>query len=252
MVNDTDDTQSKEQPREQFKEEQQPKEQQPKEEQQPKDQSREPAGDESPEQGRNPGDIRGEMDTETALNEMEQAEPRDEEQSEESGDSESWGEYGDLSLEQALERLAEAEDAVARHQEDVLRFKADMQNVRRRAEQDVERAHKYGLEKFAGELLAVMDNLERALEATEGSDNEQVKALADGVELTRKSFVDCFEKFNVEQINPLGEPFNPDQHQAITVQENPDVEPDTVVAVMQKGYILNGRVIRPAMVVVAK
>jgi molecular chaperone GrpE len=157
-----------------------------------------------------------------------------------------------MSLEQALERLDAAESALASHREDVLRVQAEMQNLRRRTEQDVERAHKYGQEKFASELLVVIDNLERALQAVENPEDERIKPLCDGVQLTLKSFTDCFKKFTIEQIDPLGEPFNPQLHQAVVMHESPDAEPNTVISVMQKGYTLHGRVLRPAMVVVSK
>ena len=152
----------------------------------------------------------------------------------------------------ALEKLGEAERAAAQARDDLLRVQAEMQNLRRRTEQDVEKAHKYSLEKFSIELLTVMDNLERALSAAAEHDDETVKAIHDGVDLTLKSFSDCFGRFNIAAVDPLGEPFDPAVHQAMTIQENPDVEPNTVIAVMQKGYTLHGRVIRPAMVVVSK
>jgi molecular chaperone GrpE len=116
----------------------------------------------------------------------------------------------------------------------------------------VEKAHKYGQEKFSIELLSVMDNLERALDAASQHDDESVKAIYDGVNLTLKSFMDCFSKFNIEVIDPLGEPFDPQKHQAMSIQENPEAEPNTVISVLQKGYTLHGRVIRPAMVMVSK
>lgn len=157
-----------------------------------------------------------------------------------------------ISLELALEKLAQAELAAEKAHDDLLRVQAEMQNLRRRTEQDIEKAHKYGQEKFSAELLSVMDNLERALDAASEHENEAVKAIYDGVDLTLKSFTDCFSKFNIEAVDPLGEPFDPALHQAMSMQENPDVEPNTVIAVMQKGYTLHGRVIRPAMVMVAK
>ena len=134
----------------------------------------------------------------------------------------------------------------------MLRVQAEMQNLRRRTEQDIEKAHKYGQEKFSTELLTVMDNLERALEAASGHEDETVKAIYEGVDLTLKSFTDCFNRFHIGSVDPMGEPFNPQLHQAVTILENPDVEPNTVIEVMQKGYTLHGRVIRPAMVVVSK
>lgn len=158
----------------------------------------------------------------------------------------------DISLEQALEKLAQAELAAEKAHDDLLRVQAEMQNLRRRTEQDIEKAHKFGQEKFSAELLSVMDNLERALDAASAHENEAVKAIYDGVDLTLKSFSDCFSKFNIEAVDPLGEPFDPALHQAMSMQENPDVEPNTIIAVMQKGYTLHGRVIRPAMVMVAK
>lgn len=162
------------------------------------------------------------------------------------------GEPDSLTLEQALERLDEADAAMAGHQAEVLRLHADMQNIRRRAEQDVEKAHKYGQEKLVSELLPVIDNLERALQAAEDKDSDLVSALRQGVELTLKSFVDCLRKFNVEALDPVGEPFDPQFHQAIGMLESNTAEPDTVMTVMQKGYTLNGRVLRPAMVMVAR
>lgn len=158
----------------------------------------------------------------------------------------------DLDVEQLLERLADAELAADRAKDDLLRVQAEMQNLRRRTEQDIEKAHKYGQEKFSVELLSVLDNLERALEAARDHEDETVKAIYDGVDLTLKSFFDCFSKFNIEPIDPLGEPFDPERHQAMSIQENSEVEPNTVIAVMQKGYTLHGRVIRPAMVMVSK
>jgi molecular chaperone GrpE len=124
--------------------------------------------------------------------------------------------------------------------------------MRRRCEADVEKAHKFALEKFSAELLSVIDNLERALAAVPDSSSEQVKALCEGVELTLKGFLEILNKFNIQQVNPVGEPFDPQLHQAITMVVNPKVEPNTVIDVMQKGYTLYGRVIRPAMVVVAQ
>lgn len=136
--------------------------------------------------------------------------------------------------------------------EQALRALADSQNTRRRAEKDVESAHKFGLEKFCNALLPVVDNLERAQQSAGITEDEAVKSLLQGVELTHKSFIDVLSKFNLEQVDPLGEPFDPQFHQAITMVENPDAEPNSVLDVMQKGYTLNGRLIRPAMVVVSK
>lgn len=162
------------------------------------------------------------------------------------------GNSADIDLNTALEKMHAAEQEASRAKDDLLRVQAEMQNLRRRTEQDVEKAHKYGQEKFASELLLIIDNLERALDAARDHDDERVKAIYDGVNLTLKSFTDLFSKFNIEPIDPLGEPFNPQLHQAMSTQENAEVEPNTVTAVMQKGYKLHGRVLRPAMVMVSK
>jgi len=158
----------------------------------------------------------------------------------------------ELNLEQALEKLQQAEEAAERAKDDLLRVQAEMQNLRRRTEQDVEKAHKYGQERFSSALLTVVDNLERALAVASEHEDEVVKAIYDGVDLTLKSMTDCFSKFNIETVDPMGEPFDPQLHQAMSMQENPEVEPNTVIAVMQKGYTLHGRVLRPAMVLVSK
>ena len=154
----------------------------------------------------------------------------------------------ELSLEAQLE---EAKQAVADAKEQALRAVADAQNIRRRAEKDAESARKFALEKFAGDMLVVADNLDRALASADMS-NEAIKPILEGVELTHKSMLDALARHKVEQINPLGEPFNPEFHQAIAMVPNPDAEPNSVMDVMQKGFTLNGRLLRPAMVVVAK
>ena len=157
----------------------------------------------------------------------------------------------------AVEEIAEAEvtlehlqDELARAKDDALRAMAEAQNARRRAEQDVEKARKFALERFAGELLPVVDNLERALEAADGEGGNQ--AMTEGVELTLKNLLDVLGRFNIEQVDPAGEPFDPQFHQAMSMVENGDVEPNSVLQVMQKGYTLSGRLIRPAMVMVSK
>lgn len=132
----------------------------------------------------------------------------------------------------------------------LLRTQAEIQNIRRRAERDVENAHKYGLEKFANQLLPVVDNLQRALDAIDG-DKDSQKAIYEGIDLTLKNFLDVLAQFKIEAIDPSGEPFDADYHQAVSMVPNPDVEPNTVIEVFQKGYKLNGRLMRPAMVVVS-
>ena len=165
---------------------------------------------------------------------------------EEPGTGQAEGE--ELSAEVLVENL---QQEVADAKDAALRAQADAQNAKRRAEQDVERARKFALERFCSELLPVVDNLERALEAASGGE-EAIKPIAEGVELTLKSFLDALRKFNIETVDPQGEPFDPNLHQAMSMVENPDVEPNTVIAVMQKGYTLNGRLVRPAMVMVSK
>lgn len=151
-----------------------------------------------------------------------------------------------LSPEQVQLEALQLEVVTAREQ--VLRVSAEMQNVRRRAEQDVEKAHKFALERFAGELLPVVDNLERALAAIPAEETVN----REGVELTLKSLLGALEKHGVSLINPQGEHFNPEHHQAIAMLDAPHAAPNSVVDVMQKGYSLNGRLLRPAMVAVAK
>lgn len=147
----------------------------------------------------------------------------------------------------AAARIAELE---AQLRDQLLRSQAEIQNIQRRAERDVTNAHKYALEKFAGSLLDVADNLERALGAT-SPDDPAVKALHEGVVLTHKLFVDTLRRFAVEPVDPIGAPFDPELHQAISMQPSTTAEPNTVTAVFQKGYTLSGRLLRPAMVVVA-
>ncbi|MEZ9027979.1 nucleotide exchange factor GrpE [Vibrio cyclitrophicus] len=147
--------------------------------------------------------------------------------------------------------LLSSESKVKEQQDSVLRAKAEVENMRRRSEQEIDKARKFALNKFAEGLLPVIDNLERAMQAAD-TENEVVKPLFEGVELTHKTFVDTVAKFGLKEINPEGEVFNPEFHQAMSIQESPDHDSNTVMFVMQKGYELNGRVVRPAMVMVAK
>ena len=146
--------------------------------------------------------------------------------------------------------LAELQEQLEQAKDQALRAHADAQNARRRAEKDVENAHKFALEKFSKELLPVVDSLERALETF--AQHDVADAVKEGVEMTLKMFISTLNKFNVEQIDPVGTPFDPQFHEAMSMVPNPDAEPNTVIAVMQKGYLLNGRLVRPAMVMVAK
>jgi molecular chaperone GrpE len=147
--------------------------------------------------------------------------------------------------------LAAAQSTVSDQKDSVIRAKAEVDNIRRRAAQDVEKARKFALEKFAGEMLTTVDNLERALQSID-KDDENNKAIIEGVELTLQGLITSLDKFGVKAVDPQDQPFNPDLHQAMSMQEVPDVAPNTVIAVMQKGYELNGRLIRPAMVMVSK
>jgi molecular chaperone GrpE len=152
----------------------------------------------------------------------------------------------------ALEgKLAAANATIEGQKEGVLRARAEMENAKRRAEAEVEKARKFALERFAGELLPVADNLERAIQVADAS-NEAVKPLLEGVELTMKSFVSTIEKFGLVVIDPQGDTFNPELHQAMSMQESTEVAANTVIAVMQKGYQINGRLLRPAMVMVSR
>jgi len=144
-------------------------------------------------------------------------------------------------------RISELEAALEEAKANVLYVKAEGENIRRRAMEDIDKARKFALEKFSNELLSVKDSLDAALliEATD------VQSYKDGVELTAKQLLSVFDKFNIAEINPLGEKFDPNKHQAISMQENSG-EPNTVINVLQKGYTLNERVLRPALVMVAK
>lgn len=147
--------------------------------------------------------------------------------------------------------LSKAEAKINDQKDSVLRTQAEMENVRRRASQDVEKAHKFALEKFANEVLTTVDNLERALQLVDSND-ETNRNFVEGIELTYKSLISTLEKFDVKAVGEEGEAFNPDQHQAMSMQESDEHPNNTVMAVMQKGYELNGRLLRPAMVMVAR
>ncbi|AJD49732.1 protein grpE [Isoalcanivorax pacificus W11-5] len=144
-------------------------------------------------------------------------------------------------LEQTRKALAEAD----------LRAQAEIQNVRRRVEREVANAHKFAVEKFAGEVITVADSLERGLAALD-ADNEALTPAREGTQLTLKVLLDVFGRFNIEQIDPRGDAFNPEQHEAMAMVPHPDAAPNSVIDVLEKGYALNGRLLRPARVVVAK
>jgi len=184
-------------------------------------------------------------DTENPVSEeeMEQQNAETEAQVDESADNASLAD---------LEKRLEAAEAKAKNAEDkVLRAHAEMENIRRRSERELENAHKYGMEKFATELLPVFDSLELGLIAANKEEADLAK-VAEGTELTLKMFTAAFDKFGINQLHPIGEAFNPEFHQAMTMIEHPEKDPNTVIDVMQKGYTINERLIRPAMVVVSK
>jgi molecular chaperone GrpE len=157
----------------------------------------------------------------------------------------------ELSIESLQKQLAEAQQQAAANLDKALRVHADMENLKKRVQKDLDDERKYGLAKFAKELLSVLDSLELGLRAANGDSPEIIK-LREGNELTMKQFEAVFAKFNVEAIDPTGQPFNPELHQAMAMQPSATVEPGIVITSFQKGYILNGRLLRPAMVVVAK
>ncbi len=150
----------------------------------------------------------------------------------------------------AHQRVLELEAQLAQMKDDSLRALAEAQNIRRRSERDVENAHRFALEKFVNALLPIMDSLERGLSLI--ANDEAQKTSYEGMQLTFKMFEETLAKFNVETVFPEGEPFNPELHQAMSMQENKAMEPNSVLAVLQKGYTLHGRLVRPAMVIVSK
>ncbi|MGR9087748.1 MAG: nucleotide exchange factor GrpE [Gammaproteobacteria bacterium] len=154
-------------------------------------------------------------------------------------------------IKELQDQLAQAEQKAQENWDKMVRAQAEMENLKRRTQRDLENAHKFALENFAKALLPVLDSLELGLQAATG-DSPEVQKFREGSELTIKQFESVFSKFNIVTIDPVGQPFNAEQHQAMLMQEIEGAEPNTVVNVFQKGYLLNGRLLRPAMVVVAK
>ncbi len=149
----------------------------------------------------------------------------------------------------SLEELLKAAELKAQEHYDAWMYaKAESENIRRRAHEDTDKARKFALEKFSGELLAVKDSLEAAL----AIENASLESFKDGMELTLKQFSSVLEKFNIAEVNPVGEKFDPHKHQAISAIESAEAEPNTVLNVLQKGYTLHERVLRPALVMVSK
>lgn len=155
------------------------------------------------------------------------------------------------SIEELQARLTEAEQQAQENWDKLLRANAELDNLRRRTERELENAHKYALERFAQELLAVRDSLEMGVAAAE-QEEASVDKIKEGTELTLRMLESAMEKFNIQPVDPQGEPFNPELHQAMSMVESPDKDPNTVINVMQKGYLLNDRLIRPAMVIVSR
>ncbi|PKM12161.1 MAG: nucleotide exchange factor GrpE [Gammaproteobacteria bacterium HGW-Gammaproteobacteria-3] len=149
------------------------------------------------------------------------------------------------------QKLQQAEQKANENWDKAVRMQAEMENLKKRTQKDLEGAHKFALEGFTKELLPVIDSLELGLKAATG-DSEEVKKFREGSELTLKQFAAAFTKYNIEVLDPLGQPFNPELHQAMAMQPSAEVQPNTVLNVFQKGYTLNGRLLRPAMVVVAR
>ena len=149
-----------------------------------------------------------------------------------------------------LEQLNAALTKADENWDAVLRTKAELENLRKRSQRDVENAHKYALEKIATELLAVRDSMELGLSAAQESGD--IKSLVEGGELTLKLLTQVMDKFDIKEVNPVEQKFNPEFHQAVTTQESDQLEPNTVVSVMQKGYLLQDRLLRPALVTVTK
>jgi molecular chaperone GrpE len=154
-------------------------------------------------------------------------------------------------VEDLQEQLEETQQQLGEAKDQMMRAVAEAQNARRRADKDVSNARLFALEGFSRDLLPVIDNLERAMESA-NPDDAAVSLIAEGVELTLKSFKDVLNRHNLVQIDPLSEPFDPEFHEAISMVENKEVEPNTVLTVVQKGYTLNGRLVRAAMVIVSR
>ena len=146
--------------------------------------------------------------------------------------------------------LQATEQEVERLKDAALRAQAEVENIRRRATKDVENAHKFALERFTSALLPALDGLEKSVDSA--ASTEDVKAVAEGVALSLKLLLDALRENGINQVDPLGEPFDPAQSEAMALVENPNVEPNSVMEVMQKGYLLNGRLVRAAKVIVAK
>jgi len=156
------------------------------------------------------------------------------------------------SYQELMQKLDDAEKKTNEYWERILRMQADFENMQRRTERDVANAHKYALEKFVSELLPIIDSLELSVANVAKDTHQTVQAMVEGIQLTLRMFYSAMEKFGIKQVNPLNQIFDPAFEQAISVQLDPSVAAGTVLSVLQKGYTLNNRLIRPALVVVSK
>ncbi|WP_018865362.1 MULTISPECIES: nucleotide exchange factor GrpE [Thioalkalivibrio] len=179
-----------------------------------------------------------------------QREPQEQEEAFEAADPSQAQEGAEEAADDTEVRLQELEALAEERRDQALRAQAELENQRRRFERELENAHKYAMEKFASEMLEVCDSLEMGLQAARES--KDVERIIEGAELTLKNLNKVFEKFGIQAEDPTGERFDPERHQAMSMQEDPESPPNTVVATMQKGYLLQDRVLRPAMVVVSK
>ena len=184
------------------------------------------------------------LEQETEVDELQEEETATDSTVDDSADSEETIESLKLKLEQAEKKATDNWDQL-------LRIKADMDNLRRRTQRDLENAHKFAIEKFVSELLPVMDSMELGLDAA-AHESSTIESLKEGTELTLNMLKSALQKFNIVEIHPHGEQFDPELHQAMSIQESAEMEHNTVMAVMQKGYLLNDRLVRPAMVMVSK
>lgn len=166
-------------------------------------------------------------------------------------DAEATVETTQPSTEELTRLLEDARNKADDNRDQLMRARAELDNLRKRSQRELENAHKFAVDKFSQDMLQVWDSLELGHQAAQ-DENTDVAKLREGTELTLKLLVNLMEKNGIQQINPEGEPFNPEYHQAMAMQDRDDVEPNTVVAVVQKGYLLNGRLLRPAMVMVSK
>ena len=157
-----------------------------------------------------------------------------------------------LANEKLAKELQEAKDKAQENWDLLLRTKAEIENVRRRTKLDIEKAHKYSVEGLAKELLHVVDSLEKGLEVSVTEENEQVNSIMQGVKLTYKLLIDTLAKFSIDEINPVGEAFDPTKHEALSMQESDEIEPNNILLVVQKGFSIYERILRPAKVIVAK